>query len=222
MSFKLKIMLAVCAAGILSALVATIVSVRSISNEGEFGLLEKSRAILNRIQITSEYIAQQGGLNRTVEYMQAKYPDGNLPKEAKLDVLKQVPVFAAMQVGMTDAKSDAYSFRVFSNEPRRKENMATAAEMEIFNRFERDPNLKEWTETTEDDVRVFRPVRLSESQGCLVCHGNPQNSPGALLSCHHLPGFGFGLLLCDESRASDCTNRRRTAGGGRKRRPCLG
>lgn len=37
--------------------------------------------------------------------------------------------------------------------------------------------LPEIVEITEDQVIVYRPVRLAESQGCLTCHGDPAKSP---------------------------------------------
>lgn len=44
-------------------------------------------------------------------------------------------------------------------------------------RFENDPSLQEIVTKTEEEIIVSRPVRLSEAQGCLNCHGHPSQSP---------------------------------------------
>lgn len=147
MTLRSKVMTAVLLAGVISTLSATFVSSRKIIQQGETALSNKSRAVLSRIETVREYIASQGGLNRTVEIIKEKYPDGNLPKEAKLEVLKQVPIF-----------------------PNEKE-------MEILKKFQAQGDLPEITEITEEELIVYRPVRLSEAQGCLVCHGHPSQSP---------------------------------------------
>ncbi|OYZ19181.1 MAG: hypothetical protein B7Y39_12320 [Bdellovibrio sp. 28-41-41] len=100
-----------------------------------------------------------------------------LTEEDKSIILKQVPIYAAMKIGADGASSDQYSFRVFSNEPRNTNNTASKEEMEIFSKFENDPNLKELVSETTTAVTVYRAVRLSESRGCLTCHGNPSTSP---------------------------------------------
>lgn len=177
MKFSRKILLSVIAACLLSVTISIFIAMQRIKSEGEKDLVEKSRAILSRLEAVRSYVALQGGLDNIVQKMTEKYPDGNVPREAKLDILKQVPIFASMKVGSEGAEKEHYSFRVFSNEPRNPDNKATASEMEIFNKFEANPELAEQITTTENEVIVYRPVRLSESQGCLRCHGNPQESP---------------------------------------------
>lgn len=112
-----------------------------------------------------------------VDRVIAQFPDGNVSKETKLEVLKQVPIFAAMKIGSENAEKDHYQFRVFSDEPRNEKNLATEHEMTVFRRFLENPDLSEFVEETEEELIVYRPVRLSEAQGCLVCHGDPANSP---------------------------------------------
>lgn len=113
-----------------------------------------------------------------VEKFTAKYQDpGQMTDEDKVLVLQQVPIFAAMKIGSEDAAKEHYQFRVFSNEPRRAENKATVSEMEIFSKFENDPNLKEWVEKDSHIVTVYRPVCLTANHGCFTCHGDPATSP---------------------------------------------
>lgn len=177
MKFRTTILLIVATTGILSTLAAVWVSSQRISDQGTKSLVEKSQAILSRLEAVRGYVASQGGLKSAVAGVLKDHPDGNVPKEVKLDILKQVPIFASMKVGNENADKEHYTFRVFSDKPRNKDNQATASELEIFKRFEVDPNLPEITESTDDEVRVYRPVRLAEAQGCLVCHGEPSTSP---------------------------------------------
>jgi methyl-accepting chemotaxis protein len=170
-------MLAIAAASLLCTLVAVFVSSRQIHKEGEQALVRKSKAILSRLEAVRSFIAEQGGLKGKIEAMVKKYPNGDLPKSEKLEVLKMVPIFASMKVGMEDAEKENYAFRIFSDEPRNKENKATDTEMEILKRFAANPQLPEIETITDKEVIVYRPVRLSESQGCMECHGNPMKSP---------------------------------------------
>ncbi len=123
------------------------------------------------------YVASQGGLGRTIADVISKHPDGNLPQDVKLEILKQVPIFASMRVGNENAAAENYAFRVFSNKARNKDNAATQSELEILQKFSSDPNLKEQIVVTDSQVMVYRPVHLSEAQGCLTCHGHPSKSP---------------------------------------------
>ena len=108
-----------------------------------------------------------------------KYPDGQFPEEVKLKILRSVPIFASMRVGMEAQEKDFYKFRIFANAPRNEKNMPTESEKEILKRFGADKNLKEIVTKSEDgkNIIVIRPVYLSQSQGCMNCHGAPETSP---------------------------------------------
>lgn len=177
MSFKLKIIFIVVVSTILCTAFAVWISSAKLHDEGDLALVKKSQAILSRLEAAQSYVADQGGLQDKIDKMVGLYPDGNLPKEARLEVLKLVPVFAAMKVGEFGAEKEGYKFRVFSKEPRNPQNQATQTEEEILARFNSDANLPEIIVEDEDNVRVYRPVRLSKVQGCLSCHGDPATSP---------------------------------------------
>lgn len=197
MKFSTKILVTTAVSSVVCAGVAVVVSISQINKFGDENLVEKSRAILSRLEAVRSYVATQGGLKNTIVKIKESYPDGNLPKEAKLDVLKQVPIFAAMKVGSEEADKEHYAFRVFSNEPRNKDNMATESESEIFKKFEADSNLPELVESTDSTVTVYRPVRLLASQGCLNCHGDPATSPfgnGKDILGHQMENWKDGKL----------------------------
>jgi methyl-accepting chemotaxis protein len=142
------------------------------------GLVEKSRTIHGRLDVAAKYVATQGGLKPMIDRYTQKYKSSSeLTDQDKAIIIQQVPIYAAMRIGAEGAEQENYGFRVFSNEPRKKENAASAAEMEIFNKFEKDPTLKEYVSDDGKVVTVYRPIHLRESHGCLTCHGEPATSP---------------------------------------------
>jgi methyl-accepting chemotaxis protein len=81
-------------------------------------------------------------------------------------------------VGKEGAAEEHYDFRIASTTPRAKENKATPDELEILKSFAK----REVTEVIRKapdglSLAVYRPVYLSEKQGCLSCHGDPAISP---------------------------------------------
>lgn len=177
MSLRVKVICTLCFLSLLLTVALLTLTMNQIDTEKTLAIVVKSQAILSRLESVRSYIASQGGLESAIAEAQKNHPDGILPKETKSAILKQVPIFAAMKVGAEGAEKERYRFRVFSDEPRSKENLASPTELEILRRFEADPKLDEIQAKTEESVVVYRPVRLSEKQGCLSCHGDPKNSP---------------------------------------------
>lgn len=99
MKFNTKVMASIVFACIICTTAAVFVSSARISGQREQQLIEKSKAILSRLEGVRSYISSQGGLEASIEKALTEHPDGNLPQEAKLTILKQVPIFAAMKVG---------------------------------------------------------------------------------------------------------------------------
>lgn len=197
MSFKIKIIFIVVVSTTLCTAISVWMSSAKLRDEGDLALVKKSQAILSRLEAAQIYVADQGGLQDKIDKMVGLYPDGKLPKEARLEVLKLVPVFAAMKVGEYGAEKEGYSFRVFSQEPRNPQNQATESEKEILSRFGSDPNLPEIVSEDDDNIRVYRPVRLSKAQGCLSCHGDPATSPfknGMDVVGYKMEGWADGRL----------------------------
>lgn len=177
MSLFKKIILVITLSVVIATTIQAISSFHQMSQVAEHDLIGKSQTILSRLEKTASFISTQGGLDEVITKMKQNYPDGILPPDAQKVVLNQVPIFAALMVGADGAKDEGYEFRVFSQNPRNKSNKATATEIEILRQFEMDPKKKEIVETTSDNVVVYRPVRLSEKNGCLTCHGDPKDSP---------------------------------------------
>lgn len=142
------------------------------------GLVRKAETILGRMQYVSDFVANQGGLKEVIEKYQRKYRSSDeLTEEDKKMLLKQVPIYGAMVVANEAAEKDLYRFRVFSREPRNPDNKATVEEEKILEKFKNEPELKQWVVNSDQQVIVYRPVRISEKKGCLTCHGDPQQSP---------------------------------------------
>lgn len=177
MKLVTKVFCIVTFAAALASVAAIQISRREILKQGQEDLVIKSRSILDQLEGTRDYVAEQGGLEEYILDIVSSYPEGELPKDVKMNVLKRVPIFASMKVGADQAARGGYKFRVFSLEPRRPENMASMDEEKIYQQFFNDPALKELTTSTEDSITLHRPVRLSEKQGCLLCHGSPSTSP---------------------------------------------
>lgn len=172
-----KIMSIVVVAAALASATASQIAKKEIEDQGAKALVAKSQAILDQLEGTRDYVAAQGGLGEYIEQIVSQFPDGQLPDEVKTNILRRVPIFSSIKVGQDQAERSGYKFRVFTPEPRKKENLATSSEMEIYNQFLKDSALKELVDLNEDRVIVYRPVRLVESQGCLHCHGHPNQSP---------------------------------------------
>ncbi|CAE80947.1 methyl-accepting chemotaxis protein [Bdellovibrio bacteriovorus] len=177
MKFGSKVILNVAISCVVCTLAAVGISSSKIHEQGREQLVDKSQAILSRLESMRSYVATSGNLKEDFAAAVEKYPDGNLPEDVRKQLLRKVPIVASMAVGFENAEKDGYKFRVFTAAPRRESNKATASELEILKRFEADPNLKEVVEGDDRQVVVYRPVRLSEAQGCLLCHGHPSKSP---------------------------------------------
>lgn len=175
---RLQIFVTVALACLICAGISLGVSIYYNNIEFRQGLVDKSRLLHGRLDVAAKYVATQGGLAPMIERMTQKYKSpAELTNDDKNVILQQVPIYAAMKVGAEGASDEHYKFRVFSDEPRNKENMATAEELKIFKQFEADEKLKELVVETDKLVTVYRPVRLESAHGCMTCHGDPQKSP---------------------------------------------
>ena len=172
-----KIIINVAASCLVCTLAAVAISSSHVHRQGRQQLIEKSQAILSRLESIRSYVATQGDLEDDIKIATQQFPDGVLSQKEQDLLLKKVPIFASIKVGFENSQVDGYTFRVFSDAPRRPANQATAQELEILKRFEADANLPQIVEDSDSQVVVYRPVRLLANQGCLLCHGAPETSP---------------------------------------------
>ena len=160
------------------SVVIAIVSHR-ISTLATQDLESKSKAILSKMETVRTYVAQQGMLDQMIASMKSRYPDGNLPDEAKAQIMKQVPINAAWTIGQTMGKDEKYQFRIASSHPFNPDHQATAREEELLKDLAQAPKdtIVTFKDEASNSLWVVRPVYLKESEGCLKCHGKPATSP---------------------------------------------
>ncbi len=86
-------------------------------------------------------------------------------------ILEAVPVVTAMQVAAVNADKAGYTFRVPKVEPRNSNNAPEKEEMAALEQIKKE-NLDELVVVGENEVRYYRPVKLTKE--CLFCHGDPK------------------------------------------------
>lgn len=179
MSFRTKILIAIFIACSTCTAAAVFIADYEMKENGVSALTDKSRAILSRLEVARDFIAEQGTLDDTIKKLVTENPSGVLTDEQKLTILKSVPIYASMKVGERNAAEENYKFRIFSDDPRNPDNAPTGEEQQFLKQFASDPSMKEIVHRSADgkSLSVIRPVFLSEKQGCLKCHGAPATSP---------------------------------------------
>ncbi len=163
---------------LLTTFIAVYTSIKSIEKQGIENIEEKSQAILHRTEHVRDYVANQGSLPTAIKEAKTHYPEGNLPENIKEKIKKQVPVIAAWSVAMAEAEKDNYTFKIAAVNPRNPKNKASEEEIAIMKRFENEKvEYLTFEDTEQNKLRIVSPVYLNAAQGCLTCHGAPENSP---------------------------------------------
>lgn len=179
MKFKNRVLLVVAVACVFCTVGALLVAWRDAKDTGYTALIEKSQAVISRLEAVRSFVANQGMFEDLEERVTQEYPDGNVPDEVKSQLLNVVPIVGSMIVGGKEAEKENYRFKVVSEDPRNPNAAPSPKESEFLELFESNPNIKEevFVNEAENEIWVMRPIRLSESEGCLVCHGEPSTSP---------------------------------------------
>jgi len=178
-SLRTKLLVLVIVPTLLCTIVAVVISSISIHDDGIEALTNKSTAILSRLEATREYIGEQGMLGYSVDVALKNAKGTEISENDRGKIMKQVPIFASMRVGEKYSSKDNYEFRVVSVNARNSKNEAETKEREFIHAFESGDlsGTEIWENETENKLWVVRPIYLSSSQGCLVCHGDPNTSP---------------------------------------------
>jgi len=177
---KKKLFLLIIIPLLISTGIAITIAAVTIQKEGINDLEKKSLAILRRMEAVRTFVANQGFLSELINNATEKHPDGNLSNEEINKIKNSVPIIASWKVGMENAQLDNYEFRIATpeNVARNKKNIATDKELEFINEFKTTKQeIITYTNEAENQLWVMKPVYIRESEGCLVCHGTPQNSP---------------------------------------------
>ncbi|MCG8582724.1 MAG: methyl-accepting chemotaxis protein [Bacteroidales bacterium] len=179
LNFRTKLILIIFVPIFLATGIAVYVASSMLKKQGVETLERKTKAILSRMEAVRSYVATQFDIGAEIDELKALNPEGVISDQDKSSMLKKVPIFASMAVGKNNTGDDNYKFRVASLSARNSNNLANDLEADFIRRFESEPTLKGLTYTHEasNELWVMRPVRLSEEQGCLHCHGHPDTSP---------------------------------------------
>ena len=88
-----KIIINVAASCLVCTLAAVAISSSHVHKQGRQQLIEKSQAILSRLESIRSYVATQGDLEDDIKLAVEKHPDGVLPPHEQEILLKKVPIF---------------------------------------------------------------------------------------------------------------------------------
>lgn len=179
MKFSTKLMMLVLIPVLLATIIAIYISQSKLREQGLETLERRTKAIIHRMEAVRTYIAEEFNQKTEMEEVRAEYPDGNVPEYIRENMFKKVPIIVSMEVGRRNADKDDYIFRVAAEDARNPANEANALEKEFLKDFKKNPAKDEHTYMNKEanQLWVISPVRLSKEQGCLICHGDPQNSP---------------------------------------------
>lgn len=124
----------------------------------------QARTLILSAESVREYVADQQKSELFVK---------NLDKLENL--LKTVPIFAAIKTASTKAKELNFGFKVPKFSPRNPDNEPDEYEAKILKMLESGTK-EEYYEIDKatNRIRYFKPVRLTEE--CLKCHGDPNRS----------------------------------------------
>lgn len=160
-SIKVKILLIALSGPVIIAAIFSWQRVDDIRTGAVKSIEEKSKAIVLMAEATRNEMA------RKLELGIIKPFDQLDPS----NVVEAVPVVTAIKAASINATSAGYTLRVPKVSPRNPKNEPTAEELEVLNDIKRN-NLQEVLITTDDEVRYFKPIRLTKE--CLYCHGDPR------------------------------------------------
>lgn len=155
-----------------------IASKKTIYDLGLENAISKSKSTLTQMDIARTYMSATGLFKMKSQQILKDYTEPNFSKEIKQEILKSVPVVAAMNIGKAGEKDGNYTFRAIAINARNKDNEANEKEKQIIEYFKSNKT-EDKIEIDEENhiLRVYRPVTLDKNQGCLHCHGAPETSP---------------------------------------------
>ena len=95
LSFRNRILFTIIAACLVVAISAVVTTRILVKRHGERALIDKSAALLSRLDMGRSYVARMGVLTGLINETVKQFPDGKLSPEAKQRILRAVPVFAS-------------------------------------------------------------------------------------------------------------------------------
>lgn len=160
-SIKTKVLGIALAGPVIVAVIFSWFRVHDIQDSAIKNIEDKSKAIVLMAEATRNEMA------RKLKIGVIKPFEDIAPEH----VVEAVPVVTAMQTAAINAEKANYKFRAPKVSPRNKKNTPTEEELKILNRLKSE-NLTDLTIVTKDELRYFKPIKLT--QECLFCHGDPK------------------------------------------------
>lgn len=164
LSLKWKVLSLAVAGPIVVALVLTVQQVIQIRQSGQEDILNQSKAVLLMAEAARDEMAKKLSLGVIKPF------DQITTREA---LLEAVPIITAINMAQLKAEELNYVFRVPKMAPRNPKNEPTSLELAILTEM-KEKDLKEKIVIEDDQIRYFRPIRLTKE--CLYCHGGPKGS----------------------------------------------
>ncbi len=160
-SIRYKILLLALGGPVIIALIMAWQWINGIRLEAEKTVIDKSKAIVLMAEATRNEMSRKLTLGIIK-------PFGEIEADK---VVEAVPVVTAMQTAAINAEKSGYTFRVPKVSPRNPKNEPTTLELEVLREID-EKNLEEKVLITRDEIRYFKPIKLT--QECLFCHGDPK------------------------------------------------
>ena len=161
MSIKWKILGLALISPLFITLVLAIQRAGDMRTNAEANVIDKSRAIVLMAEATRNQMSKKLKMGIIKPFDQID------PSQ----VIEAVPVVTAIQTAAINAEKSGYTFRVPKVSPRNPKNEPTSFELEILQELSTN-NLEEKIVVTKDEIRYFKPIKLTEE--CLFCHGDPK------------------------------------------------
>lgn len=160
----MKIVLPITTISLITGVVLFLYFSSMIRQEETDALVQKARAVLLSAESAREFSADQ--LKRNIFRTDLTSKD---------DILRTVPIFAAIKVAQNKASELGFKIKVPKHSPRNPDNLPDEYEHLVLNKLNEGTISEFWEiDPATNAVRYFRPVRLTEE--CMRCHGDPATS----------------------------------------------
>jgi methyl-accepting chemotaxis protein len=164
LGIRMKIVLPITTISFITGVVLFLYFSSMIRQEETDALVQKARAVLLSAESAREFSADQ--LKRNVFRHDLTSKD---------DILRTVPIFAAIKVAQNKASELGFSIKVPKHNPRNPDNLPDEYEHTVLNKLNAGTIPEFWEiDQATNAIRYFRPVKLTEE--CMRCHGDPATS----------------------------------------------
>jgi methyl-accepting chemotaxis protein len=164
-SLKWKVLALALAGPVIVAMVLAVQQVVQLSRAGEEDIVHQGRAVVLMAEAARDEMSKKLSMGIIKPFDQL---------ETREKLLQAVPIITAIGMAQRNAEELDFVLRVPKVSPRNAANTPTPLELAVLKEM-KEKNLKEKIIYEKDQIRFFRPIRLTEE--CLYCHGDPKGSP---------------------------------------------